>query len=99
MIIVHVHVNVRPERLDDFIKATRLNAAQSLREPGVKRFDVFQEEDRPNHFILEEIYLNTEAANSHKDTEHYRVWRNTVNDMMAEPRHSIRYSGIVIQGE
>jgi len=98
MFIVHVHVNVRPERLEDFIKATRENAASSLSEPGVKRFDVFQEESSPSHFILEEIYINQEAANSHKDTDHYKIWRNTVNDMMAEPRATVRFNGIVVKG-
>ncbi len=97
MFIVHIHVNVRPERLEDFIRATRENAANSLKEPGVKRFDVYQEESSPSHFVLEEIYVNQEAANSHKDTDHYKIWRNTVNDMMAEPRHTVRYTGIVIK--
>lgn len=94
MFIVHVHVNVRPDRVDDFIAATRINAANSVQEAGVLRFDVIQEENNPSQFILIEIYREQEASNSHKDTQHYKIWRNKVNDMMAEPRRSARYKSI-----
>jgi len=98
MIIVHVHVNVRPERIEDFKAATRINAAESVLEPGVIRFDVFQEENNPAHFILEEIYKTQEDVNSHKDTPHYKIWRNTVKNMMAEPRQSVRFQNISVSG-
>ena len=94
MFIVHVHVNVRPERVDDFIAATRINAASSVQEAGVLRFDVIQEENNPTQFVLIEIYREQEASNLHKNTQHYKIWRNSVNDMMAEPRRSARYKSI-----
>lgn len=94
MFIVHVYVNVRPERVEDFITATQENAKNSIQESGVIRFDVLQDEDNGTKFVLEEVYKNQEASAGHKDTRHYRVWRNTVNDMMAEPRESVRYRSI-----
>jgi (4S)-4-hydroxy-5-phosphonooxypentane-2,3-dione isomerase len=94
MFIVHVHVNVRPEKVEDFITATKDNAKNSSLEPGVIRFDVIQNEDDGTKFVLVEVYKNQEASGAHKDTRHYRIWRNTVNDMMAEPRESVRYKNI-----
>ena len=37
MLVVHVHVHVKPESVDAFIAATRENARESAREPGVAR--------------------------------------------------------------
>lgn len=94
MHIVHVHVHVHPNRVEDFIKATLNNARNSIQEPGIARFDVIQNQDDPTHFILVEVYRSPEDAAKHKDTPHYRIWRDTVEAMMAEPRHSVRFTNL-----
>ena len=94
MHIVCVRVRVKPECVAAFREATRENARGSLEEPGVARFDVLQQSDDETHFMLIEVYREPEAANRHKETEHYRVWRDTVADMMAEPRSGLRYTGV-----
>ena len=40
MLVVHVHVQVKPEYIDAFRAATMENARQSVQEPGIARFDV-----------------------------------------------------------
>jgi (4S)-4-hydroxy-5-phosphonooxypentane-2,3-dione isomerase len=92
MLIVHVDVHVRPERAEDFLAATLVNAQASLAEPGVLRFDVLQDHADPAHVVLTEVYRDDEASAAHKLTPHYAVWRDTVAEMMAEPRQSARYS-------
>ena len=87
MMIVHVHVRVKPEFVDNFIRASLENAQQSLKEPGVARFDVVQNRDAPEQFVLVEVYRTKEDPARHKATPHYQKWRDTVVDMMAEPRH------------
>lgn len=94
MFIVHVHVHVKPDRVNDFILVTRENAAASLKEKGVKRFDIMQQEESSEYFILEETYLTQMDAGSHKDTPHYKKWKNAVESMMAEPRRSFRLKNI-----
>lgn len=94
MHIVHVHVRVRPERVADFLDATLLNAKASVAEPGVVRFDVIQNQDDPAHVILAEVYRDVEAAAAHKETAHYATWRDTVADMMAQPRASTKFSAV-----
>lgn len=94
MIVVHVHVHVKPEYVDEFIQATLENAQRSLNEPGIVRFDVIQRVDDPAKFILVEVYRNEEATLQHKETEHYKKWRDTVAPMMAEPRSSVRFRNI-----
>ena len=94
MFIVHVFVHVKFDRIDDFKRATVENARNSIDEPGVARFDVIQQLDDPTHFVLVEVYRTKEDAGLHKETEHYKLWRDTVADMMAEARSSIKYSNI-----
>jgi (4S)-4-hydroxy-5-phosphonooxypentane-2,3-dione isomerase len=94
MLVVHVHVRVRPEHLEAFLAQTRRNAAASLDEPGVRRFDVLQQEGEPAHVVLNEVYVDQSAADAHKQTEHYARWRDAVAGMMAEPRASTRFDAL-----
>ena len=93
MLIVHVQVRVKPDCVEAFKQATRLNARLSLLELGVLRFDVLQQDD-PTRFVLVEIYRDADAAAAHKATEHYPVWRDAVAPMMAEPRASVKFDNI-----
>ncbi len=95
MYIVHVSVHVKPDQVEPFIYATTANArASTSTEPGCFRFDVVQQADDPTRFALVEIYRDQEAANAHKATEHYVLWRQTAEPLMAEPRTRIVYSNI-----
>jgi quinol monooxygenase YgiN len=94
MLVVHVHVHVKPQFIEDFKVATVENASNSVKEPGIARFDLIQQLDDPTHFTLIEVYRNQEAPAQHKDTAHYARWRDTVVDMMAEPRSSLRFSNV-----
>ena len=89
--IVHVHIYVKPEFVTLFKEASIENARNSLQESGVTRFDLLQQQDDPNRFLLIEIYESIEDAASHKETAHYKKWRDTVAIMMAEPRKSEKY--------
>ena len=91
MFIVFVHVHVKPECTAGFRAASAVNAQSSLQEPGVIRFDVVQEQERPERFVLVEVYRTPADAAAHKETAHYATWRDAVAEMMAEPRRSTRY--------
>ena len=94
MYIVHVHVHVKPEFVEAFKQATVENASNSVKEAGVARFDVIQQSDDVTRFILVEVYKSVEASTAHKETVHYAKWRDTVAEMMAEPRQGIKYTNI-----
>jgi quinol monooxygenase YgiN len=92
MLIVHVHVRVKTESLEAFKAATIANATASRLEPGIARFDLLQQADDPSRFVLVEAYRTSEAPAAHKETEHYKRWRDTVAGMMAEPRQSVKFT-------
>ncbi|MGD2050454.1 MAG: putative quinol monooxygenase [Chloroflexota bacterium] len=94
MFIVHVHVHVKPGQAEAFKEATIENARNSLQEPGVARFDVIQQQDDPNRFVLIEVYRTAGDPAKHKETAHYQKWRDTVAGMMANPRSSVKYSNV-----
>ena len=94
MLIVHVHVHVKPESVADFRQATIENARSSVQEPGIARFGVVEQQDDAIRFVLIEAYRSPEAAAAHKETAHYAKWRDEVTDMMAEPRHSVKYNDV-----
>ena len=94
MLVVHVHVHVKPESVDAFKQATLANAKASVKEPGIARFDVVQQQDDPTRFVFIEVYRTAEAPAAHKETKHYQTWRDTVAPFMAEPRSSVKFSNL-----
>ncbi len=94
MHVIHVHVHVRPEAVDAFRAATLVNAAHSLREPGVARFDLIQQQDDASRFVLVEAYRTADAIAAHKETAHYAAWRDEVAPMLAEPRWSMKFTNV-----
>ena len=94
MLIVHVFVHVKPESVAAFKAATLENARNSVQEPGIARFDVIQQADDPTRFVLVEVYRTADDPARHKETAHYAAWRDTVADMMATPRTSVKYANV-----
>lgn len=97
MIIVHVQVRVKPESVADFIRATLVNARNSVREPGVVRFDVAQQADDATRFVLVEAYRDEAAPAAHRETDHYKAWREAAEPMMAEPRTRVVYQNVFMK--
>jgi quinol monooxygenase YgiN len=94
LLVVHVHVQVKPECVAAFQAATLANARASLLEPGIARFDVAQQTDDPTRFVLVEAYRTAAAPAAHKATTHYQIWRDTVAPMMAQPRGSVKFTSV-----
>jgi len=94
MQIIHVHVQVKPESIEAFRQATVENAQNSVREPGIARFDVIQDASNPAQFVLVEVYRHADARAQHRATAHYQKWRDAVEDMMAAPRTSAEFRNV-----
>ena len=92
MFIVHVYVQVKDGYAEQFRQASIENAKNSVLEPGVGRFDVIQQQDDPNRFVLVEVYRTPDDPARHKETAHYLKWRDQVAEMMAKPRQAVKYT-------
>lgn len=94
MYVTIVTVSVKPENVEAFKEACRVNHENAIHEPGNIRFDVLQSADEPTRFVLYEAYKTRQDAATHKETAHYLNWRETVSDWMAEPRQGVTYHGL-----
>ncbi|MHB1558445.1 MAG: putative quinol monooxygenase [Isosphaeraceae bacterium] len=94
MLTVHVHIQVSPDQVEAFKAACVENSRNSLLEPGIARFDVLQQQNDPTRFLLVEVYRTAEAPAAHKQTAHYKQWAETVADMMAVPRSSVKFDRV-----
>ena len=91
MIVTIVHVWVKPEHIAGFILATRENHERSIKEPGNLRFDILQDSADESKFVLYEAYRSENDAAAHKETEHYKRWRDAVANWMAKPREGVKH--------
>jgi quinol monooxygenase YgiN len=97
MHIVHVFIHVKPESVEVFRAATIENARNSIREPGIARFDFIQQDDDPTRFVLVEVYRTADDPAKHRETAHYKTWQQRVAEMMAEPRSRVVYRNVFPQ--
>jgi (4S)-4-hydroxy-5-phosphonooxypentane-2,3-dione isomerase len=86
MLVAIINVHVKSDFIEGFKTASLDNASNSVKEPGVIRFDVYQQSDDPSRYTLVEIYKTDEDVTRHRETTHYVRWRDTVTAMMVEPR-------------
>jgi autoinducer 2-degrading protein len=94
MLVAHIQIHVKPEFIEAFKQATLANARESVKEPGIARFDILQQQDDPSRFVFIEVYRSSEAVAAHKETKHYATWRDTVAPMMAEPRSNVKFTNV-----
>ncbi len=91
MLVAIVQIHVKAESVEAFRAASLDNARNSVKEPGVVRFDFLQQENDPTRFVLIEVFRSAEAQAAHRETAHYQTWKETVEAMMAEPRVGVRH--------
>lgn len=74
MVVQVVYLEAKPELLDTFLAEATANAAESRKEPGVERFDLLQQADNPQRFMLYEVYRAESDLESHRQTPHFKRW-------------------------
>ncbi len=91
-LVVHVSCHVQADCVDAFRDAALINARASVQEAGIETFDVLQDLTDPSRFVIVEVFRTAEAPALHKETEHYKVWRDTVATMMVTPRSAKKFA-------
>ena len=83
MFTVLASLNVKPDKVDEFLHAIDINSAATLRdEPGCLRFDVSSVDGDENRFVLYELYTDAEAFAAHKTTPHFARWRTVAEQVV-----------------
>jgi len=94
MIVTIISIWVKEPFIERFIEATKDNHRHSVSEPGNLRFDVLRHQKEPNRFTLYEAYRTEQDVLDHKNTEHYRRWKTTVEEWMEKPREGVPHTVI-----
>jgi len=99
MVVYSVSVLVKIGYEDNFIKASRANHLETLKEMGNLRFDILQSDEDPCLFTLYEVYRSDEAVKAHKQTKHYKEWRDAVAPWMARDRQGTKFTALYPSSE
>ena len=82
MYSILVAINIKPEYRDLFIKASIAEAQGSVSgEPEIFQFQMHVDETNPNRFYFYEIFRDEKANESHWETDVFKAWWNTVEEM------------------
>ena len=73
-IAVMVDVEVKEDRLDEFLEVMKIDAEGSRKEAGCLRFDVLRSQDKPTRFFFYEVYESADAVAVHKAEPHFKYW-------------------------
>jgi quinol monooxygenase YgiN len=73
-IAVVVNVEVKPERVEEFLRVMEFDAIESRKEEGCLRFDVLRYFTNENNFVFYEVYRDQAAVDFHKSTPHFKGW-------------------------
>lgn len=95
MIIQQVYFTVKPSSVKEFIEYTKENVVNSNKEPGVKRFEFFRDKDSDNRFVLFEIFNSVEDQDSHRETAHYKRWKEKTADLLESPYSRTQFDYVV----
>jgi quinol monooxygenase YgiN len=79
-----VELVIIPSEMPKFLEAIRENAANAVKEPGCREFNVSVLANRPNHVFLYEVYDNEAALNAHRATDHFKKYQATTASMVAD---------------
>jgi autoinducer 2-degrading protein len=94
MRMIMVRLEVKPDRVDDFLKLVSFNAGESRKEPGNLRFDLVRSLDSPSRFGLYEVYRDEASVRAHQATPHYAKWRAEVEALLVTPRISEQFTSV-----
>ena len=76
MLIYQFHHYIKPELVEAYKDAILENVRETVKEPGIIRFEVFQDSEDPTHFSLLEIYRDQVARETHLETPHFLKFKD-----------------------
>jgi len=71
-VAVIVNVEIKAERLEEFLQVMKIDVEGSRLEEGNIRFDFLQKDE--TNFTFYEVYKSEAAMAFHKETSHYGAW-------------------------
>jgi len=95
MNVTLVEINIKPDKVDEFLDVFRANHEGAIQEPGNLRFDVLQDSKVKTRFFIYEAYKDEAAVLAHKETPHYLACVEKLEALMSEPRKKRTFVGLM----
>lgn len=70
-----------PGKADDLHALLLAMAPQCREEPGNLRWDIWRDASNPERYVLDELYRDSDAADAHRRTAHYKDYLARVPDI------------------
>ncbi len=84
-IALFASLTAHPAHRADLEQALRQMVADSRREPGNLRYDLFVRGADATTFDLFELYVDEAAVAAHRASVHYQAFRQQIGDWLAAP--------------
>jgi quinol monooxygenase YgiN len=85
MVIQLVNVSIRPEQRERWLELIRANAAQTRVENGCERYQISEDLETPNNFVIVERWASLEAQYSHFRSPEFETLMGALGDIIAGP--------------
>ncbi len=86
MLVLHVTVDVKPEKVQEFLDVVKYDAEHSEKdEPGCMRFDVLQDKENPLRYYFYEVYRDEAALQAHRKAPHFQLWAQKNPELLSGP--------------
>ena len=85
MVIQLVNVSIRPEQRERWLDLIRENAAQTRAEEGCESYQVAEDLEMPNTFVIAERWTDLEAQYRHFRTPSFGQLIAALGDIIAGP--------------
>jgi quinol monooxygenase YgiN len=85
MVIQLVRVSIRPERRDRWLELVRMNAAQTRAEEGCESYQISEDIETANDFVIVERWASLQAQYRHFRTPEFGELMGALGDVIAAP--------------
>jgi quinol monooxygenase YgiN len=74
-------LTARPGKAEELKALLLAMAPQCRAEPGNLRWDIWQDQSRPDRYVLDELYRDDAAVAAHRETPHYQDYLARIPDL------------------
>ncbi|WP_409368111.1 putative quinol monooxygenase [Lysinibacillus sp. 38-6] len=93
MIIIHAHLQVKPEQEQAFLQEAKTLLAATRAEEGNISYNLMKSTEQDCHYTMVEIWQDVEATAIHNTSEHFTAFTQKAQTFMAAPMDLKVFSG------
>ncbi|MEC2056117.1 antibiotic biosynthesis monooxygenase [Peribacillus psychrosaccharolyticus] len=97
MIIIHAHLQVRPDQEQAFLEEAKSLLSATRAEKGNISYDLMKSTEQDHLYTMVEVWEDVEATNIHNSSKHFTSFTQKSPTFMAAPMDLKVFSGQSVQ--